>query len=348
MVGPQEPQGMTGPQGPIFIVGNSRSGTTMMLRVMTNHSLVHGINEPHFYGTYWAPADDGKPMDRKAATELLIKLLTRQRDGFFAEVVPGKFDAEAQQVLTTLPPGADRKDVYAAFMAYETRQHGKQIPCEKTPQNIFYIADIKRHFPGAKIIVMYRDPRAVLLSQKRKWMRKDLGMTGMPDKEVRRLRMNYHPYTIARLWNSSFDAAKRHINDPHVVGVRFEDLTSAPEATMRRICEAVGIPFDPAMLDVPHAGSSSAMDDHSKKGIRTDRGESWKKGLDDTEVAICQRTSGSRMAEQGYAMAQVSPSAMGLMSAWLLFPFKLMGAFALNLGRMRNVLNTLERRLKQA
>lgn len=339
---------MTGPQGPIFIVGNSRSGTTMMLRVMNNHSLVHGINEPHFYGTYWAPADDGKPMDEAAAKELLIKLLTRQRDGFFAEVVPGTFNAEADQVQAELPPNADRKDVYAGFMAYETRLNGKRIPCEKTPQNIFYIAEIKRHFPGAKVIVMYRDPRAVMLSQKRKWMRKDLGMAGMPDKEVRRLRMNYHPYTIARLWNSSFDAAKRHAGDPDVVGIRFEDLTTSPEATMRKICEVVGIPYEPAMLEVPHAGSSSAMDDHTKKGIRTDRGESWKKGLDHTEVAICQRTSGSRMAEQGYVMADVSPGALSLMAAWLRFPFKLIGAFALNLGRMRNVANTLGRRLKQA
>ncbi|MCC6838741.1 MAG: sulfotransferase [Flavobacteriales bacterium] len=339
---------MTAPQGPIFIVGNSRSGTTMMLRVMTNHSWVHGINEPHFYGTYWAPADDGKAVDKAAARELLTKLITRQRDGFFAEVVPGKFDAEVEQVLGELPAQADRKDVYAGFMAYETRIHGKRIPCEKTPQNIFYIAEIKRHFPGAKIIVMYRDPRAVLLSQKRKWMRKDLGMTGMPEKEVRRLRMNYHPYTIARLWNSSFDAAKRHAGDPDVVEVRFEDLTVSPEATMQRICGVVGIPYEPAMLEVPHAGSSSAMDDHTKKGIRTDRGEGWKKGLDATEIAICQRTSGSRMAQQGYALAEVAPGTWSLLATWLRFPFKLIGAFALNLGRMRNVVNTLERRLKQA
>lgn len=320
----------------------------MMLRIMNNHPLVHGINEPHFYGTYWAPADDGKPMDRQAAMVLLTKLLTRQRDGFFAKLETGRYDAEAEQVLGELPAGADRKDVHAAFMAYETKRNGKRIPCEKTPQNIFYIAEIKRHFPGAKIIVMYRDPRAVLLSQKRKWMRKDLGMSAMPDKEVRRLRMNYHPYTIARLWNSSFDAAKRHKGAPGVVEVRFEDLTSEPEATVRGLCLALNIPFEPAMLEVPHAGSSSAMDDHSRKGIRTDRGESWKKGLEDVEVAICQGTCGGRMEQLGYAPVKVEPGALGLAAAWLQFPFKLVGAFALNLGRMRNVVNTVQRRLMRA
>ncbi|MCB0772829.1 MAG: sulfotransferase [Flavobacteriales bacterium] len=348
MVGSQKKQGLMQGIGNVFIVGNSRSGTTMMLRIMNNHSLVHGINEPHFYGTYWAPADDGKMLGHAESRELLTKLLTRQRDGFFAEVVPGKFDAEVEAILRELPAHADRKDAYATFMAYETRRNGMRIACEKTPQNIFYISELQHHFPGAKVIIMYRDPRAVLLSQKRKWMRKDLGMAGMPDKEVRRLRMNYHPYTIARLWNSSFDAAMRHKGHPDVLEVRFEDLTRDPEGTMRRVCEGIGIPFEPAMLEVPHAGSSSAMDDHSKKGIRTDRGESWKKGLEPAEVAICQGTCGSRMAKLGYEQVPVSPGVLRLAAAWLSFPFKLAGAFVLNLDRMRNMTNTLQRRLKQA
>ncbi len=332
----------------IFIVGNSRSGTTMMLRVMNNHSQVHGINEPHFYGTYWAPADDGRPVDRQAAEKLLERLLTRQRDGFFAEVVAGKYGDDARAIASRLPQQADRKDVYAAFMAHETQRAGKSVVCEKTPQNIFYIAELKRHFPGCKVVVMYRDPRAVLFSQKRKWMRKELGMAGMPDREVRRLRMNYHPYTISRLWNASFDAAKAYRNDADVVHVRFEDLTARPGETMRDLCHAVGLEYEPAMLLVPHAGSSNAMDDLDKKGIRTDRGESWKQGLFPAEVAICQRTSGSRMAHVEYELVPTRASATQILAQWMTFPFKLTGAFLLNLHRMRNLAHTVGRRLKPA
>lgn len=331
----------------LFIVGNSRSGTTMMMRIMNNHSMVHAINEPHFYGTHWAPADDGKAIGGTAAKELLVKLITRQRDGFFAKVVPGKFDAEAEQVWKRLPTQADRKAVFAAFMAHEVRRHGKAVACEKTPQNVFYIQELQRHFPGAKVIIIHRDPRSVLLSQKRKWMRKDLGMAGMPRKEVRRLRMNYHPFTIARLWNSSFDAAKRHRGHPDVLEVRFEDLTTDPGVTLRRICAEVDLPYEAAMLDVPHAGSSSAMDEPGKKGIRTDRGESWKEGLDAAEVAICQRTCGKRMAELGYPLVDARPGPLRLIASWASFPFKLVGAIVLNLGRMRNMVNTVQRRLKQ-
>ena len=34
----------------VFIVGNSRSGTTMMSRVFGNHPKIHAFNELHFFG----------------------------------------------------------------------------------------------------------------------------------------------------------------------------------------------------------------------------------------------------------------------------------------------------------
>ena len=34
----------------VFIVGNSRSGTTMMSRVFGNHPEIHAFNELHFFG----------------------------------------------------------------------------------------------------------------------------------------------------------------------------------------------------------------------------------------------------------------------------------------------------------
>ena len=37
----------------IFIVGSSRSGTTMMGRVLGNHPSVFTFKELHFFGTLW-------------------------------------------------------------------------------------------------------------------------------------------------------------------------------------------------------------------------------------------------------------------------------------------------------
>jgi hypothetical protein len=329
----------------LFIVGNSRSGTTMMLRVMDNHPLVHGINEPHFYETLWAPGDEGKPVDRTGAERLLAQLIARQRGGFFAKPAPGAYTGEISALLDALPAGFTRVDVFKAFMDNEVRLNGKRVACEKTPQNVFYIADILRHFPSSKVIVMYRDPRAVMLSQKRKWMRKELGSAGMPDNEIRRLRMNYHPYTIGKLWNASFQAAQRFKDHPDVIGVRFEDLTNDPSGTLSRVCAATGVPMDVQMMDIPHAGSSSAKDDHTKRGIRGDRTDVWRKDLEEEEIAICQRTCADNMRTLGYKPVEVSTSAVELGRLWFTFPFKLAGALLLNVHRMRNIGTTLKKRL---
>ena len=37
----------------IFIVGSSRSGTTMMGRILANHSDIFAFKELHFFGTIW-------------------------------------------------------------------------------------------------------------------------------------------------------------------------------------------------------------------------------------------------------------------------------------------------------
>ena len=37
----------------IFVVGSSRSGTTMMGRILGNHSDVFTFKELHFFGTIW-------------------------------------------------------------------------------------------------------------------------------------------------------------------------------------------------------------------------------------------------------------------------------------------------------
>ncbi|MGY8951594.1 MAG: sulfotransferase, partial [Flavobacteriales bacterium] len=37
----------------IFIVGSSRSGTTMMGRILANHSDIFTFKELHFFGTIW-------------------------------------------------------------------------------------------------------------------------------------------------------------------------------------------------------------------------------------------------------------------------------------------------------
>ena len=272
-----------------FIVGNSRSGTTMMMRVLNAHREIHSINEPHFFENMWSPADQGTLLEKEDAVALLEKLFTVQRDGFFAKVKVGSYGSEIDTILKQLgEENWTRLKVYQAYLHFETRANGKTFPCEKTPQNVFYLYELLTQIDDSKIINMVRDPRAVLLSQKRKWKRKFLGGSFLTYREMLRLMINYHPLTIGRLWNSSVGAAWKYAKHPDILHLRFEDLLSSPKETVTNVCDFLDIEFHDEMLDIPYAGSSSIADDHSSRGIRTARADSWKGKLSRTEVFICQ------------------------------------------------------------
>ena len=106
----------------VFIVGNSRSGTTMMMRIMNNHNMIHSINEPHFFEKMWTPKDDGKLISRDIAFDLYAKLFTCQRAGFFEPVEKhiSKYNDEINRLIPLLGDHPTRLAVYTSFLKYET------------------------------------------------------------------------------------------------------------------------------------------------------------------------------------------------------------------------------------
>lgn len=335
----------------IFITGNSRSGTTMMMRVLDNHSQAHSINEPHFFEKLWSPNDAGKKIKRTEAFTLLAKLFTGQRAGFFEPVSEHvhKYEQEIQDLLGTCGDGCSRMQVYARFMLHETRLAGKQIPCEKTPQNVFYIEEILSNFPNAKVINMIRDPRAVMLSQKRKWKRRYLGADFITKREMIRLRINYHPVTIAKLWKSAISAVQPFEGHKRVYNLRFEDLISSPETATRELCTFLNLDYEAEMLQVPHAGSSSEADKKTEKGIKKSRDESFlEKGLTPEEISICRSICGKFMDRYNYKQMEVSSRPLVMAWQYALFPVKLGLALLWNLNRMRSIGDTIKRRLKSS
>lgn len=276
----------------IFVVGNSRSGTSLMMRLLNRSPKVHFLNELHFFEKLWSIKDTDRPISQKEALTLASRLLFIDRYNVLKSFQYDEFAEEAQEVVATL--GEEqiyRQDIYRAVLLRRTLSKGKEIPGEKTPQNLFYLQEILQMFPQAKVINMVRDPRAVLLSQKRKWRRKYDVDSYIKDhrKEVWRLKMNYHPITISRLWVSAIKAAAVFEAHPQVMNVRFEEVTSQPQKTLQRICDFVEIDFQESMLDVEYNGSSTDINRGQKRyGIQQKANDSWKQGLSKAEIFICQ------------------------------------------------------------
>ena len=56
----------------IFIVGNSRSGTTMMGRILGNNPNVFTFHELHFFEQLWSTRDSNRLFSKKKGEKLLL------------------------------------------------------------------------------------------------------------------------------------------------------------------------------------------------------------------------------------------------------------------------------------
>lgn len=330
----------------IFVTGNSRSGTKMMGRILHNHQLVHSFPEMHFFEQLWSSRDKGKILSDDEALKLASLLLNISREGYFAKRHPEDFASDARPIIEAVSADARTgTEVFSRVLLAESKKNGKEIPCDQTPQNVFYIREILEVFPDACFLNMVRDPRDVLLSQKRKWKRRFLGGAHATWFETIRAWTNYHPITISKLWNSAIHA-REAVKDKRVMSVKFEELLKEPDRIIEGICYFLRIPFSAEMKQVPQVGSSSGLDKADTKGINANRAQSWGKGgLNKTEIWFCQRTCRSYMQRLGYEELKVTPNPLSVVFYYLIFPFKLGLAFLLNLHRMKNIGETILKRL---
>ena len=331
----------------IFVVGNSRSGTTMLSRILGKNTEVHTFQEIHFFEWMVASQNLNNTITRDDAIQLLNKLIGIQAESFYEQENLSKYTHESQNILKGIKaPVYSALDVYHYFLIYWTQKQNKTTPCEQTPKNLYYIEEILNNFENPKIINMVRDPRSILLSQKNKWKRKFLGLKEMPFMESIRAWTLYHPITIATLWKSAINMATGY-NQKQVLTIKFEELITNPKQHVQEICKYCEIEFSEDMLNIPQVGSSVGQDDSDKKGIDKSKLSTWNKGeISNTEIYIAQKIAKKQMENMGYILEDVKPNYMYLSYLYLTFPVKISLAILLNLKRMNNIPETLKKRLK--
>lgn len=329
----------------VFIVGNSRSGTTMLSRIVGRHPDIFTFHETHFFEQLWQPTLEPEPWSRQRATKVLERLLHHQRDGYFAKPRQGAHREEAREILRGLEEPYLPTGVYGRFLEHESRLHAKTIPCDHTPRNLFYLDEILDAFPSAKVLNPIRDPRDVLLSQKRKWKRRSLGATNIPAREAVRAWANYHPITMSLIWRRGVEVSRRHQADSRVKTFRYEDLVHDPAQMVRGLCEFLEVPFHAAMLDVPSVGSSIDRDQADSHGITAKSVGRWRQGLGPSETRVCELLCRAQMENWGYEISGPPSAPLPLILLSLTWPIKSVLSLVMNIGRFRQLPVSIKRRL---
>lgn len=173
-----------------------------------------------------------------------------------------------------------------------TRRRGMKgrVWVDHTPENINYAALLLALFPRARIVHLVRDGRAVANSI---------------------LPLDWGPNTVIRAapwWRTNVQEGlglDRRPPPSQILRVRFEDLICAPEETVRRLCEALDLPFEPRMLQADgFQPPDYTASQHKMIGRRPDpeRAIRWGRELTPRQVEIFESLAGDLLGELGYPL----------------------------------------------
>ena len=196
---------------PIFGVGMPRTGTTLVERILGNHSQVFAAGE-------------------LAAFPIEAKRLAGTPG---AEVL----DSATLEAALQVDPRA-LGDAYLAGTRPRTGHTPRFI--DKLPLNVLYLGLIRRALPGAKLVCLRRDPMDTCLSNYRQ-----LFASNFPHYFYNLDLLDCGRYYL------QFDRLLAHWQQVIPGGVhelRYETLVAEPEATARALLDYCGLPWEAGVL----------------------------------------------------------------------------------------------------
>lgn len=319
----------------IFVTGASRSGTTMLARVFSKHSMIHSSNELHYFGDVFDTGSE--QLSDSQLTEMAANLIAREIDGIWRALVDDSIRERARSIVSSLEP--EDKNGFALFakvMENICDESGKSIACDHTPRNIFYAARLLDQLPNARVIHMVRDPRAVLASQKHRWKRRWLDSVRIPLREALRNRVAFHPFTTTRLWAKATHQAVALSEHPRFMAVKFEDLINDPDTQLKTLCEFLGIPLEDALYDVQVMGSSHNTSRLSEHKFDRETLQRWRSSLRDDEIVACEKRAASLMRDFDYRpVSDIKDGLFGRVRQTVTFPLHLVATALIDPKRVK-------------
>jgi hypothetical protein len=307
------------PKSPLFILGYPRSGTTLLRALLGAHPQVYLFDEPDIIQ---GMRSAGFTIQDRLSPDDRARLLKTWGVGY---------RCGGDRHLSTLAP-----EVISGFTSYKgdmsfrevyewllPKPEGVPVWGEKSLRNAFYVRDLHELYPNALFVHLVRDPRAVLLS----YYRKRHPGTQQPPRQKKAMRFFAFRSFAWCAWLNAVKEVRELLGEDKVIQVRYEDLVTQPEVELRRICDALGLDFDPAMLDETQRKkdrvlTSDAAWAHKKLAEPVDPARaSASADLPRWASYIIERSTGERLKELGYAPRQghVGAPERFTIGAWLYF-----------------------------
>jgi hypothetical protein len=291
---------------PVFIAGHPKSGTSLLRSVLDSHpELVTYPEETNFFRCY-LPKTTGLSLKEKltSSDQYLTHIFEWNQKNPPAHQA-GYPDRDYSNIPVEEVRQATRQfvaerfihdgDMLSAVILAFGKVTGQLTSLshywvEKTPYNEHYAAQIFDWWPDAKIIHTVRDPRDNYASYHRK-------------------HAEWSPESFAMNWVQSTQTGlhNRDLYGPNnYLLLRFEDLTSMPDAKLSELCQFLSIDDDPALRSPvrggkPWGGNSMFADQFAT--ISAAPVGRWAENLKIDEVASLELVAGPIMSKLAYQLS---------------------------------------------
>lgn len=208
-----------------FVVGVGRCGTTLLRLMIDAHPDLAVPPETHFIPRVIracrSALEDGRDPGR-----VFVRVVTSHPTWSYQRLNAEEFASRVDAVEPF-----DLGEALRTFYRLYAQRFSKHRWGDKTPLYVRNMSLIQGPLPEARFVHLVRDGRDVALSYRDVW---------------------FGPKTVedaATRWRDWIGEARSQAQSlDHYLELRYEDLVSQPEATLKKVCGFVDLPFDPAML----------------------------------------------------------------------------------------------------
>lgn len=309
----EQPVERTGEPEAIFIVGVSRSGTTLMRRMLDKHSRIGIVTENHYLGhllawegarVYFRRVGD---LHDDAAVGALVELIYSgelQRRSRLRELSPywrwltSKVPRDEIEAYLLASDRSER-GIFEAFLRIYADRRGKAIIGEKTPAHLAYVETLLEWFPQGRVVHCLRDPRAIYVSELR---RRREHAVAFPYRQLAAAPTLLEVFVLLQVVWAWAGAVNRHrlLRRRYPDGyrlVRFEDLVAEPDETLAELCAFLGVQPEARMLQQKVTSRGARR---GEAGFDAGAADRWRTHIRAGARAAIELLLGRRLDEMGY------------------------------------------------
>ena len=203
----------------VFLISQPRSGSTLLQRILGGHPEIHTMSEPwimlppvYSLRCQYSEAEYNARFAREAITD------------FWQNMPQGK-----QVYLEGL------RKMYSYIYDRALADSEKSLFLDKTPRYYYIIPELQQIFPDARLIILFRNPLAVLCSVLKTWINENW--------------LDFH------LWEHDLLKAPNLLIEgveywgDRCLTMNYENLLGNADGEIKRICHYLDLDFDPNIIN---------------------------------------------------------------------------------------------------